>query len=571
MSATTSSPSGTTGFAFRVIFRLVFVIAGVAVLGYSYQAYLGGQPFQQTAFMGALGVIFMGVGLSSLYTVWRARNKAPETVTDAAWPEAPWRVRPAWRNRTLTAKQGADRGTTLFAVVWNGIAWPAAFFAIYSEWQQGPGFDMAVLLILVFPLVGVVVAWMAVRGWLQQRKFGTTTLRMQTVPGRLGDSLSMILQTGVQQDKAPQEGFHVRLTCYRRSVRYTTDSDGDRRREVNKDVLWRDEKYVRGRSYGTKGRLEVPVTFEIPPDPPPSTPQKLEDRIMWEVDIDADVPGVDFDAAFEIPVFEPDSGATTRSDGGESGAENHDVPTTPPISEDALGQRVDADEKMDPYEQYELGESLTEPVSDGIAMDRSLGGGLQLHFAAGRNKKLGLLWTAIAVGTGGGALLLITQSFFGALILGLIAGFTGYAAWQTWTVSSTLTVERGTIRLVRGSFGRGEPVSFPCAELADVTLKANGHAGRTTFYDLRLHRIDGAGQQKAEAHAEQADRVAAFLRRSGLVGTDAQSDEALSQIKEAIHEQSATITVATSLSNKQEADWLATVIQQAAIKEEQFA
>jgi hypothetical protein len=107
--------------------------------------------------------------------------------------------------------------------------------------------------------------------------------------------------------------------------------------------------------------------------------------------------------------------------------------------------------------------------------------------------------------------------------------------------------------------------------LADVTLKANGHAGRTTFYDLRLHRIDGAGQQKAEAHAEQADRVAAFLRRSGLVGTDAQSDEALSQIKEAIHEQSATITVATSLSNKQEADWLATVIQQAAIKEEQFA
>jgi len=226
---------------------------------------------------------------------------------------------------------------------------------------------------------------------------------------------------------------------------------------------------------------------------------------------------------------------------------------------------------VDPYAQYELGASFSEPVSDGITMDRSSGGGLRLRFAAGRSKKLGVLWSVIAAVTGVGALLLILQSFVGTLILGLIAGLTGYAAWQVWTVSSTLTIERGTIRLVRGPFGRGTPVVFPCTELADVTLKTSGRAGRTTFYDLRLHRMGAARQQQAQANAEQADRVAAFLRRSGLVGADPEAGEALSKIKESIREQSATIMVAKSLSNKQEADWIVTAIQQAAIEEEQFA
>ncbi len=570
MSVQSRSPSSIIGFAFQVIFHLIFVIAGAVVLGFGYREYLYGGPLQSVAITSGVGILFIGVGLGGIYTKWRARSNAADPAPADTWDGAPWRVRPEWRNNTLVSGQGVDWGLTLFAVAWNLFSWPAASYAIYSEWL-GPDFNAGVFIIAVFPLAGLGLGWLAVRGWLHRRKFGTTTLRLQRLPGRLGDALSMILQTGVRQEAAPDDGFHVRLTCYRRSVRYTTDSDGGRQREVNKEMLWRDEKHVRGRSYGTKGRVEVPVTFALPTGPPPSTPEKLEDRIMWEVDIDADVPGVDFNAAFEIPVFEPEMGAEASPQSVPFAADQSEAPVTRTTSQEASAQQLSADQDVNTYAQYELGASFSEPVSGGITTDRSPGGGLRLRFAAGRTKKLGVLWSVIAIVTGVGALLLILQSFVGTLVLGLIAGSTGYAAWQIWTVSSTLTIERGTIRLVRGSFGRGEPVVFPCTELADVTLKTSGHAGRTTFYDLRLHRMEAASQQQTQVNAEQADRVAAFLRRSGLVRADPKADEALSKIKESIREQSATIMVAKNLENKQEADWLVTTIQQAAIEEEQFA
>lgn len=554
--------TGKAGFVFQIIVELVFLVAGAAVLVNGYRAYLQGEPLQQVGIMGGVGAVFILVSLYGLYATWGTWTAHRTDSLRQTHPDAPWRIRPEWRTARFVSERGVDWGLMLFASVWNAIAWPAALYAIYTQWQR-PEPDWEVLVIAAFPLVGAGVAWLAVRGWLHRQKFGDTTLQMQTMPARLGTPLQMIIQTGVDREAAPEDGFHVRLTCYRRSIRYTTDSDGDRRREVEKDVLWRDEKRVRGRGYGTAGQLELPVTFTLPADPPPSTPEKRENRIMWEVDVDAEVPGLDFDAAFEIPVFASDTSLPFEEHNSNNGQASRD--------ENRREHRLSADAPAKPYAQYELGAVFTEPVSNGITMERSPGGGLTLQFAAGRNKGLGLLWSGTAVSTGIGTILLLAQSFFGALILALIAGVTGYAAWKTWTTASTLTIERGTVTLVRGPFGHGEPVSFSCTELADVTLRANGQAGRTTFYDLLLHRMDTTSQQQAQARADQADQVAAFLRRSGLVGTGPEADDAMERIKASIHAQSTQLNVATGLSNKQEADWLVTVIQQAAIEEAQFA
>lgn len=222
-----------------------------------------------------------------------------------------------------------------------------------------------------------------------------------------------------------------------------------------------------------------------------------------------------------------------------------------------------------PYEGYELGTDFTEPVSEGITMQTAPGGGLELHFAAGRNKGSALLFSVLAVATGVGGVFLITTSFFGTLILFLFAGLTGYGAWTQWTTASTLVIEDGEISLVRGPFGRGTPTTFPCTDLADVSVTANGRAGSTTYYDLVLHRLDTASQQEVVESSEKAEQVAQFLQSSGLVaGPDAAATT--ERIKQNIRKQSTQLKVASGLSNKQEADWIAAKIKKAAQREAQF-
>jgi len=197
MSVQSRSPSSTIGFAFQVIVHLIFATAGVVVLGLGYREYLHGGSLSAVAAMSGVGILFTGIGLVGIYRRWRARSITPDPAPADTWGEAPWRVRPEWRDSTLVAEHGVDWGITLFAVAWNLFSWPAASYVIYSEWL-GPDFNAGVFILSVFPLAGLGLGWLAVRGWLHRRKFGTTTLRLQTLPGRLGDAFSMILQTGVR-------------------------------------------------------------------------------------------------------------------------------------------------------------------------------------------------------------------------------------------------------------------------------------------------------------------------------------------------------------------------------------
>ena len=546
------------GFFVYLFFQLVFMGAGGLAFGYAIWQYQQGAAMSQVYVFGGVGALFVVLSAFQVVRAWRRRQQAGPAEQREQQAEAPWRVRPEWRQPEMVEKGGWDWKTGMMALVWNGFSWPLAAYFLVIEWQSASP-EWSVLLVVIFPLVGIGLAWMALRGVLHRRKFGATTLVMEDMPGRLGRPLQMRMRTGVAQHDAPEDGFHARLSCYRRSVRYTTDSDGDRRREVKKNLLWRDEKRVRGRTYGGHNRIEVPVTFELPTDAPPSTPEERAERIMWEVEVDGEVPGLDFQSAFEIPVFPPDEAPNGSDQNGEEA----------PARESTAAD--EAEPASNPYAGYELGTELTEPVSPGITMQRSPRGGLQLHFAAGRNKGSALLLTGLAVVMGAGSVLVFTQSILGALLCGVFAGITGYGAWTQWTATSTLTIEQGTVTLVRGAFGRGTPTSFPCTDLADVTIEANGHAGNITYYDLVLHRLEPAAQQHAASNAGAAEQVAQFLQSTGLVANGPDADRTMKQIKQAIHEHGTQLKVAGGLSNKQEADWIAATIQQAAQREAQFA
>ena len=51
------------------------------------------------------------------------------------------------------------------------------------------------------------------------------------------------------------------------------------------------------------GAAGIPVAFAIPRDAMPSDPGNANDRVLWRLQVIGEVPGVDYSAAFEVPVF----------------------------------------------------------------------------------------------------------------------------------------------------------------------------------------------------------------------------------------------------------------------------
>lgn len=581
--------SSKIGFVLSILFNLIFLLIGAGVLVYGIMQYLEGAPLSETAVFWGVGGVFMLVGLGSIWRTWR-RRKQSEDVDDLRekHADALWKVRPAWRSATIQEDTSTSWSLIIFAVLWNGFSWPLAGYVMYDIFVQSANPQWGGLFVLIFPAAGILLGWMAAKRVLHRRKFGQSTLEMDTMPGRLGRRLQARVQTGVAPDDAPEDGFHVLLTCYRRTVRYTRDSDGDRKKEVEKDILWRDEKRMRGRSYGSGDRVEVPVSFELPTDQPTSTPEKRERRIMWEIEIEADLPGLDYDTSFEIPVFGPEDGVAGSATDSESDLEQEEPRA---VSEDAETDEVfwsldeegddtlkraaedetSAADASDSYEEYEVGGQFTEPVSDGISMERGAGGGLKFHFAAARNKGMALLLTVLGVGLLIGGFFVFGQSFFAGLIMLGMGGLISYGAWQQWTNASTVVVKNGQVRVESGSFGSGSTTTFPCAHLAEVRVEANGRMGDSALYDLNLYRMDAEARQQAAEGAEKMGGVVDFLQSTGLVGGGADSEEVQQKIRAHVEKHGTQVKVAGGLTNKQEADWVAAKIEKAADREAQFA
>jgi hypothetical protein len=243
-------------------------------------------------------------------TWWRG---IPATAEDE-----PWTVRPAWRTREIPEAEAAEWLRILLAGVFNAIAWPFTIGMLYnlqgmtssdlttldglrSAFSGGNWVGYLILLLLpaCFLCIATYYGWMAGRDTLRWLRFGTSTLVLDPMPARLGRPMQARLRTSVDPDDAPEEGFHVELACY--EPVHSTNSNRERRE------VWSEEAYVEGTPGARADRdLEVPVSFDIPSSLPPSPAARSSNQIEWEVRVHADLPGPDYEATFEIPVFEPD-------------------------------------------------------------------------------------------------------------------------------------------------------------------------------------------------------------------------------------------------------------------------
>lgn len=434
------------------------------------------------------GMIFPAVfGGFGLLVIWAVRRGRRETVERERLqrrdPGRPWMWEAKWRTTELESRSGARMWVAIgFALFWNLVSAPVAFL-VPGEVAEG---NHPALLALLFPAIGIGLIVWAVRAVIRRRRYGDSRLRLDALPVPLGGQLRATLEVPARlQDRE----LDVRLACVHR---YRTGTG--KNRKTRTDTLWEDRRQVAARSGSGPGATSARIELWLPHDQPVAREQPSDDRIVWELEIEADEPGVDYRAIFELPVFETDTTAAARAD-----------PET--AARRAIG----------PGDWEETG-----------VVHDLVGGGQRFRFPRFRMAGAGLVVLLFALVFGGAGGFLIVGE--GALIFGGIFALAGLLIlWGAITMifqRSEIVVGLERLRWRHGVFGGWQEIDAGGIESIDV--KKSGSAGKRLYYRIQLKRF-GEERRTTIADWVPGHRPAQALARriAGLAGvrTDASAKD----------------------------------------------
>jgi hypothetical protein len=358
-----------------------------------------------------------------------------------------------------------------FAVFWNLISIPSAWLAVRAAVTEG---ERAALIALIFPIVGFGLLIWALRATLRYRRYGVSVLELHAVPGVVGRAISGLVQT--TSALQPPDGFEVQL----RSVRRVTRGSG-KNRSTSETVLWEETRRVAGRQGRTpRGMMtSIPFAFPIPRDAEPCDASNPRDVVLWWLRVAASVPGVDYEASFEVPVFR-----TATSDLPPDGSE-------PPIE-----PLVPADYRQPPQSRIRVstnrrGTEILFPP----ARNPGAAAGLTLFL---------LVWLAATVfmaAAGAPAFFVIVFGVFGLLLL--------WGVLELWLRTTRVTADAGEVSVASGYLSPGRERRFRMEDIAEVRTKIGMQAGGAPYYDLVLVRTDG--RKTTAAHGIRDKREAEWL------------------------------------------------------------
>lgn len=279
------------------LFMLPFIAVGV----FSISAALGHFEIQTTdgtdprIFLAVFGSIFtfVGVVLAALM-LSGVRGARREAARVRQHPDEPWMWREDWAAGRVEDRQSNASLVSIwvFAVLWCGASFPTAFLAS----KQADGNTGPLLLAMLFPLVGVILVVVAVRMTMRKVKYGRSILHLSSVPLRLGSTVNFTLET---RALTGAEKIDFKLTCVKEEAR-----GSGKQRRIHRTTLWESSREVPGGFVADAPTgSAVPVSFALPPDGDETQRINREDRVVWMLRASANVPGIDYSARFEVPVF----------------------------------------------------------------------------------------------------------------------------------------------------------------------------------------------------------------------------------------------------------------------------
>jgi hypothetical protein len=460
-----------------VLFLLPFGAVGVFAVVQASRAAEAGQ-WAQAGFLTVFALVFGGVGFGGIASLVRSRRRLAEGATlEQRHPDAPWLWREDWAARRITdSARLALWGSWAFAILWNLASLPAAVVAVRVLLGQG---QRTALVALVFPAVGLGLLVWAVRATLRYRRFGVSQLELGTLPAVVGHSLDGTVR--VPAGLRPPEGFRLVLSCIRRE-----SSGTGRSRSTTERILWQEERRAMG------GGTGIPVAFAIPPDALPSDPRSAGDRVLWRLDVTGEVPGVDYSAAFEVPVFRTEASQLPRTE-----------------AERAADATVVAPAE---YRQ---------PASSPIQVSTTRRG-TEIYFPPARNPGFAAGLTVFAaIWLGAIALMLgLHAPILFPVVFGLVGVLLVFAVLDARLGVTRVWAEPGAVTVATGWVVPRRERTLRADQVADVTIRIASQAGNTPYYEVSL--VTAEGKRVAAGQGIRDKREAEWL--AALVRTAMQAD-----------------------------------------------
>ncbi len=236
--------------------------------------------------------------------------------------------------------------------------------------------------------------------------------------------------------------------------------------------MWREDRTVHDyqRDSGGEGTV-IPVAFRLPHDVRESDDRNHHNQIIWRLEVAAEVPGVDYHARFDVPVFR-----TAQSD----------TPLTPE-QEAALAATA-------PAEAYR-------PPPDSPIRVSPVPRGVEIIFPPARNPGAAVGLTAFAA-VWTLVVWFLTRSdapVVFPILFGLFDVFLVLAVLGMWLGHSRVAVEGTVVVLTRGLAFLTTTTTLAGADVTGVKVKIGMQSGKTPYYDIVLLTADGKEHKAGSA------------------------------------------------------------------------
>jgi hypothetical protein len=463
-------------------FSLVFCAIGLGI-GYGAVNVFQDGDTKRALLMLFAALAFGGFGLA-VYALTRAgfRTQAREKELQEAFPQEPWKWREDWaEGRVRSTSSSTLRFLWGFAILWNLISSPILIVLIPEEVIEKQNYGA--LIGLLFPLVGLGLITAAIRKTIQSRKFGECIFVMGQVPGVLGGEVTgtVIVPRGL----ATNEPVEIRLSCIHEVVRRSGKST-----TTDEITLWQTENVAAQLSpTGEGAALGAAARFTVPFDAKPTERIDQNNRIFWKLEAKAAVPGVDFAATFEIPVFVTQTSSEKNTEELLRSMElKVSAPMFAPAAEPAF------------------------TVVPGVA------GGTEFVIRPARGATsilpgtiMGLIFGGIGVLLAHGGAPFIFPLVFGgiALLIVFLLTFGAYGESRIVVVDGHVSVRNSLFGIMRGN-------RILCSSITKINVRAQGNTGKRGSYSIVLMRNDGKSFSPLQSLSErrQAEALAEEVRKA---------------------------------------------------------
>ena len=207
-------------------------------------------------------------------------------------PETNWQDIGDWKNgRVRSGAKSLIWISLLFGVAFTGLSAPAVL-AIPDELAKE---NYLILVVLLFPLVGISALALSVYSVMAWRKYGVTELILDPVPGSIGGDFGGRIETRIPYHA--DNTINITLNCQHRR---TTGSG--KNRSTKTTTKWQREGLAQT-SRLSNGGTGIAFRFDIPENLPQSE-RASSNYHQWVLQLDCELPGIDFNRSFTVPVFE---------------------------------------------------------------------------------------------------------------------------------------------------------------------------------------------------------------------------------------------------------------------------